>query len=291
MTIAVYGKKIDAEFAEATRNLFAALEKYGVKVIVYLPLLDYIKANLPYIPRFSGTFKTSDDLKDTDVMISLGGDGTFLDSIVLVQAMEIPIMGINLGRLGFLASTSIPEIDNSIDLLMASRYTIEKRSMLQLLSSTNLFDPFPFALNDMVVRNSLLGLLHIKTFIDGDYLSTYYADGLIIATPTGSTAYSLSVGGPILTPNLSAFVLSAIAPHHLTVRPLVIPDNSLIELEVAGRDGELIISLDSRNIRVPQPVKLALKKAPFQANVICLEGTTFYRTIRSKLLWGLDKRN
>lgn len=291
MTIAVYGKKIDAEFAEATRNLFAALEKYRVNVLIYLPLLDYIKSNLSYTPHIGGTFKATQDLKETDVMISLGGDGTFLDSIALVQDMGIPIMGINLGRLGFLATTSIPEIDNSIDLLMASKYTIEKRSMLQLVSDTKLFDSFPYALNDMVIRNSVAGLLHVNTYINGDYLSTYWADGLIIATPTGSTAYSLSVGGPILTPSLSAFVLSAIAPHHLTVRPLVIPDDSLIELEVSGRDEELIVSLDSRNTRVPQPVKLMLKKAHFNANVICLKGATFYRTIRSKLLWGMDRRN
>jgi NAD+ kinase len=291
MTVAVYGKKIDAEFAEATRNLFAALEKYQVDVIIYLPLLDYIKNNLSFTPSISGTFKSPQELKNTDVMISLGGDGTFLDSIALVQDSEIPIMGINLGRLGFLATTSIPEIDNSIDLLMASKYSIEKRSMLQLFSDNQLFDPFPYALNDMVVRNSVSGLLHVNTYINGDYLSTYWADGLIIATPTGSTAYSLSVGGPILNPNLSAFVLSAIAPHHLTVRPLVIPDDSIIELEVTGRNEELIVSLDSRNIRVPQPVRLLLKKAPFKANVICLKGTTFYRTIRSKLLWGMDKRN
>lgn len=291
MTIAVYGKRIDAEFAEATRNLFAALEKYRVNVLIYLPLLDYIKTNLWYTPNVNGTFITTQDLKETDIIISLGGDGTFLDSIALVQDIGIPIMGINLGRLGFLATTSIPEIDNSIDLLMASKYSIEKRSMLQLFSENQLFDPFPYALNDMVVRNSVSGLLHVNTYINGDYLSTYWADGLIIATPTGSTAYSLSVGGPILTPNLSAFVLSAIAPHHLTVRPLVIPDDSLIELEITGRDEELIVSLDSRNIRVPQPVKLMLKKAPFNANVVCLKGTTFYRTIRSKLLWGMDKRN
>lgn len=291
MKIAVYGKRIEPEFAEATRNLFSALEKYRVSIIIYLPLLDYIKANLSFTPSIYGTFKSAEELKDSDVMISLGGDGTFLDSITLVQATEIPIMGINFGRLGFLATTSIPEIDNSIDLLMASKYTLEKRSMLELVSESNLFHPFPFALNDVVIRNSLSGLLHINTYINGDYLSTYWADGLIVATPTGSTAYSLSVGGPILTPSLSAFALSAIAPHHLTVRPLVIPDDSIIDLDVAGRDSELIVSMDSRSIKVAQPVKFRLKKAPFSANVICLKGTTFYRTIRSKLLWGMDKRN
>ncbi|QKG79009.1 NAD kinase [Tenuifilum thalassicum] len=291
MTIAVYGKAIDAEFAEATKNLFAALEKYKVKVTIYLPLLDYISINLSFTPYYQDTFRNPSELKGTDVLISLGGDGTFLDSISLVQDMEIPIMGINFGRLGFLASTSIPEIDNSIDLLMASKYKIEQRSMLQLISPDNLFNPFPYALNDFVVRNSVSSLLHVNTFINNEYLTTYWSDGLIVSTPTGSTAYSLSVGGPILTPSLNAFLLSAIAPHHLTVRPLVIPDDNDIDIEVSGREGSVIVSLDSRNLELPIPVKLSLRKAPFKANVICLDGTSFYRTIRSKLLWGMDKRN
>lgn len=291
MTIGVYGKKIGAEFTEATRNLFAALEKYQVDVLLYLPLLDFIKANLSFIPNFRGTFINSNDIKGIDIMISLGGDGTFLDSITLVQDSGIPVMGINLGRLGFLATTSIPEIDNSIDLLMASKYTVEQRSMLQVDVGSHYFEPFPFGLNDFVVRNVGSGLLHVSTSINGNYLSTYWADGLIVSTPAGSTAYSLSVGGPILTPSLSAFVLSAIAPHHLTVRPLVIPDDSYIELEVSGREGGVMLSLDSRISQVQLPVRVALKKSPFHANVICLKGNTFYRTIRSKLLWGMDKRN
>ncbi len=291
MTIGVYGKKIDAEFTEATRNLFAALEKYQVEVLLYLPLLDFIKANLSFIPNFRGTFINSHEVKGIDIMISLGGDGTFLDSITLVQDSGIPVMGINLGRLGFLATTSIPEIDNSIDLLMASKYTVEQRSMLQVDAGSHYFEPFPFGLNDFVVRNVGSGLLHVSTCINGNYLSTYWADGLILSTPAGSTAYSLSVGGPILTPSLSAFVLSAIAPHHLTVRPLVIPDDSYIELEVSGREGGVMLSLDSRSSQVQLPVRVSLKKAPFHANVICLKGNTFYRTIRSKLLWGMDKRN
>ncbi len=291
MTIGIYGKRIDPEFAKATRSLFASLEKYRADVQLYLPLLDFIKEELSFTPYYKYTFSSSSEIQDIDVMISLGGDGTFLDTITLVQDRGIPVMGINFGRLGFLATTSIPEISNSIDLLIASKYSVEQRSMLEVIKGRELFGSFPFGLNDFVIRNIGSGLLHVNTYINSDYLSTYWADGLIVSTPTGSTAYSLSVGGPILAPSLSAFVLSAISPHHLTVRPLVIPDNSLIELEVTGREGKVFMSLDSRSVNVELPIRVTLKKAMFMANVICLKGNSFYRTIRSKLLWGMDKRN
>ncbi|HPI44751.1 MAG TPA: NAD(+) kinase, partial [Tenuifilaceae bacterium] len=160
-----------------------------------------------------------------------------------------------------------------------------------VVSETNFFQSFPYGLNDFTIQKSGTAMLNINTYIDNEYLSTYWADGLIISTPTGSTAYSLSVGGPIVNPNLSAFILSAIAPHHLTVRPLVIPDTSTLRLEASGRDGKVLLSLDSRNIICESPITIQIKKAPFSANVICLEGTTFYRTLREKLLWGIDKRN
>ncbi len=292
MIIAVYGKHIESEYNIILGDLFAQLKKYNAEIWVYEPLLNYLKSNLSFNINNIKGYKKPEEIKGkADYMVSLGGDGTFLDSVAFVQESNIPIMGVNFGRLGFLANISIPEMNNAIDLLFAGRYNVEKRSMLEVVSETNFFQSFPYGLNDFTIQKSGTAMLNINTYIDNEYLSTYWADGLIISTPTGSTAYSLSVGGPIVNPNLSAFILSAIAPHHLTVRPLVIPDTSTLRLEASGRDGKVLLSLDSRNIICESPITIQLKKAPFSANVICLEGTTFHRTLREKLLWGIDKRN
>lgn len=292
MIIAVYGKHIEPKYTAVLEDLFVQLKKYNAEIWVYVPLLNFLKNSLSFnINNIKGYNKPEEIKGKADYMVSLGGDGTFLDSVALVQESNIPIMGVNFGRLGFLANISIPEMNNAIDLLFAGKYNVEKRSMLEVVSETKFFQYFPYGLNDFTIQKSGTAMLNINTYIDNEYLSTYWADGLIISTPTGSTAYSLSVGGPIVNPNLSAFILSAIAPHHLTVRPLVIPDTSTLRLEASGRDGKVLLSLDSRNIICESPITIQIKKAPFSANVICLEGTTFYRTLREKLLWGIDKRN
>lgn len=292
MIIAVYGKYIEPEYKIALIDLFSQLEKYKVEVWVYGPLLNYLNEKLSFELSNNKTYNEPAEIKDkVNFMISLGGDGTFLDSVAFVQESNTPIMGINFGRLGFLATISIPEMNDSIDLLMTGRYKVEKRSMLEVISESNFFSTFPYGLNDFTLQKSGTAMLKVNTYIDDEYLSSYWADGLIVSTPTGSTAYSLSVGGPIINPSVSALILSAIAPHHLTVRPLVIPDTSTLKLEATGRDGKVLLSLDSRSLVCETPLTIVLKKAPFQANVICLEGTTFHRTLRSKLLWGVDKRN
>lgn len=291
MIIAIYGKYIDPEYVIALKDLFAQLEKHKVDVWIYAPLLDSLKS-LPAHPSKKKTYKLPEELKGkVNYMISLGGDGTFLESAAFVQESNIPIMGINFGRLGFLATISIPEMTNAIDLLMAGNFKIEKRSMLEVESTLNIFSDFPYGLNDFTIQKSGTAMLNINTYIDNEYLCTYWADGLIISTPTGSTAYSLSVGGPIVSPNVSAFALSAIAPHHLTVRPLVIPDTCTLRLEATGRDGKVLLSLDSKSIICDSPITISVKKASFHINIICISGTTFYNTLRSKLLWGIDKRN
>ncbi|MGE0077056.1 MAG: NAD kinase [Bacteroidales bacterium] len=292
MTIAVYGKYIEPEYLSALRILFTQFENHKVDIWIYSDFLDYLKNNLSFQPLIIGTYQTPKDIKNqVNFMISLGGDGTFLESVAFVQESNTPIMGINFGRLGFLANISIPEMNDAIDLLMAGKYKVEKRGMLQIISEPNFFESFPYGLNDFTIQKAGTAMLKVNTYIDDEYLSTYWADGLIVSTPTGSTAYSLSVGGPIVSPNISAFILSAIAPHHLTVRPLVIPDTSTLRLEASGRDGKVLLSLDSKNIICNSPLSIQLKKAPFFVNVICLEGTTFYKTLRGKLLWGVDNRN
>jgi len=291
MIIAVYGKHIEPEYTAVLEDLFVQLKKYNAEIWVYVPLLNFLKNSLSFNINNVKSYDKPEEIKKANYMISLGGDGTFLDSVVFVQESNIPIMGVNFGRLGFLANISIPEMNNAIDLLFAGKYNVEKRSMLEVVSETKFFQYFPYGLNDFTIQKSGTAMLNINTYIDNEYLSTYWADGLIISTPTGSTAYSLSVGGPIVNPNLSAFILSAIAPHHLTVRPLVIPDTSTLRLEASGRDGQVLLSLDSRNVICESPITIHIKKAPFYANVICLEGSTFYRTLREKLFWGVDKRN
>lgn len=292
MIIAIYGKHIDPEYTNALKDLFNQLEKHKVEIWIYNPLLDYLKDRLFFTPQVKKTYNQQEEIKGTvHFMISLGGDGTFLESVAFVQNAGIPIMGINFGRLGFLANISILEMKDAIDLLISEKYKIEKRSMIEISSESILFAEFPYALNDFTIQKSGTAMLKVNAYIDDEYLSTYWADGLIVSTPTGSTAYSLSVGGPIVSPKVSALILSAIAPHHLTVRPLVIPNTCTLKLEASGRDGNVLISLDSKNIVCKSPLTITLKKAPFQAEIICLEKTTFYKTLRSKLLWGVDKRN
>lgn len=292
MIIAVYGKHIEPEYTIVLGDLFAQLKTYNAEIWVYQPLLNYLKNNLSFNINTIKPYLEPNELKGkANYMISLGGDGTFLDSVAFVQESNIPIMGVNFGRLGFLANISIPEMSNAIDFLFAGKYIVEERSMLEVVTESNLFPNFPYGLNDFTIQKSGTAMLNINTYIDNEYLTTYLSDGLIISTPTGSTAYSLSVGGPIVNPSVSAVILSAIAPHHLTVRPLVIPDTSTLKLEATGRDGKVLLSLDSRNIICDSPISIQIKKAPFAANVICIEGTTFYRTLREKLLWGVDKRN
>lgn len=292
MTIAIYGKHIEPEYALALKNLFSQLTQYSADVWIYSPLLDHLTKELSMQLPFSRTYSEPKEIKgNADFMISLGGDGTFLDSVAFVQESNIPIMGINLGRLGFLATISIPEVNDAIDLLMAGKYKVEKLNMLEIISDSHFFSTFPYGLNDFTLQKSGAAMLTVNALVNNEYLCTYWADGLIVSTPTGSTAYALSVGGPIVSPNLPAFILSAIAPHHLTVRPLVIPDTGTLKLEATGRDGKVLLSLDSRSIVCDSPISVTLKKAPFQASVLYLESTTFYKTLREKLLWGVDKRN
>lgn len=292
MKIAIFGKYIEAKQAESVRFFFNKLQDYPVEIWIFGHFLKFLQSSITHRFSFNHTFRSASELpEDTDFLISLGGDGTFLDSVSLVRGTRIPIMGINFGKLGFLANISIPEMNDALELLFSGKYTVEQRSMVQVDIPDNPFAPFPVGLNEFTIQKSGAGLLQIHTFIDNEYLCTYWADGLIASTPTGSTAYSLSVGGPIVNPKLSTFILSAIAPHHLTVRPLIIPDSCTLRFEANGRDEQVLLTLDSRNAVYPTPINITLKKAPFPANIVCLKGSTFYGTLRSKLLLGIDNRN
>ncbi|NOU16394.1 MAG: NAD kinase [Bacteroidales bacterium] len=292
VVIAIYGKYLEISFKKELELLFAILQKNQVEVVIYAPFHEYLikEFNLQISTR--ALFRTSGEVKHlADYMLSLGGDGTFLESVAFIEESCIPVLGINFGRLGFLANISTEDIGNAIDLLLSNNYSIENRSLLQVFTEKNPFSNFPFGLNDLTIQKKGTSMINVNAYIDDDFLCTYWADGLIISTPTGSTAYSLSVGGPIVSPSLPSFLISPIAPHHLTVRPFVIPDSCTLKLEVTGRSGEVDISLDSHSYSIALPLTLEVKKAPFHIGLVNLQGTNFFKTLRNKLLWGVDKRN
>jgi NAD+ kinase len=238
-------------------------------------------------------FSDYEDIKgQLDFMISLGGDGNMLSTVALVRDSGIPIIGINLGRLGFLASINKEHINKAIDCLVEKKYTIEKRSLIKLTSSEELFGDLNFALNEVsIYKRQPNSMISVIVHVDGQYLNSYWADGLIMATPTGSTAYSLSTGGPIIHPEAHNFIITPIAPHNLSVRPVVIPDNTIVKMKVAERDGGFLVSLDSRTLEFQSGVELQVEKGDFEMKLVRLPEENFFGTIRAKLLWGIDKRN
>lgn len=228
-----------------------------------------------------------------DMLLSIGGDGTMLDAVPLVGASGIPILGINMGRLGFISSVAKDEIRQTIPLILEGRYTTEQRSLLELVSPQGVFDDaVSYALNEInIIRNPIHSLLSVKVFVNDLFLNTYWGDGILMATPTGSTAYSMSAGGPILTPDSKNFVITPIAAHNLTVRPIVIPDDSVVRIRVEGREKKFVFSMDSRACALDTSVELVVRKAGFSIRTVRMEGTDFFSTIRNKLMWGKDNRN
>ena len=290
MTIALFGKTIAPENGEYMRQLFAELAKNQVEIVVYQPFAELVKAFVPEGVNYS-VFSSNADL-NADLLFSIGGDGTILDTVPFVLDSGIPVAGINMGRLGFLSSISKNEIANAVNSVLTGDYTVEQRSLLELVSPEKVFDDVKYALNELnVIRNPEHSLLAIKVFVDDVYLNTYWGDGILLATPTGSTAYSLSAGGPIIAPNAKNFVITPIATHNLTVRPVVIPDDSTIRIQVEGREKSFVFSMDSRNCTLDTSVQLEVRKAGFCLNLVRMRGEDFFGTIRNKLMWGKDNRN
>ena len=292
VVIAIYGKYLEVPFINDLVTLFDILKKRQVEVVIYAPFYDYLISEFDVKVATRAVYRTSSEVKHlASFMLSLGGDGTFLESVAFVEESCIPVLGINFGRLGFLANISTEDVDDAIDMLLNGKFTVEKRSLLQVVTNNNPFSSYPFGLNDFTIQKKGTAMINVNAFIDNEFLCTYWADGIIVSTPTGSTAYSLSVGGPILSPTLSSLLISAIAPHNLTVRPFVIPDSCTLRLEVTGRSGDVLVSLDSHSYTLNLPLSLEVKKAPFHIGLVNLQGTNFYKTLRNKLLWGADKRN
>lgn len=274
------------------QSLFHRLNEYKTEMYIYEPFYNFIKQKF----GVSGAIKTFNshlDLDDKiDFMFSIGGDGTFLSTLNYIRNSKIPVLGINTGNLGFLANVAQADVKNAVDALFNKKFTIENRTLLEVVSPSDLFGEINYGLNELTIfKKDTHSMITIHTYINGDFLNSYFADGLIIATPTGSTAYSLSCGGPLVMPGSQNFVITPIAPHNLNVRPLVISDDNTITLKVEGRSSQYLATLDSRNEVINSCVELALRKAQFQLQIVKLENQNFFNTIRNKLLWGLDKRN
>ncbi len=289
-TIALFGKTLAPENGEYMKQLFKELADNQVEIVVYQPFADIVTAFVPESGQYK-VFHSHEDLK-ADLLFSIGGDGTILDTVPFVLDSGIPVLGINLGRLGFLSSISKNEIVNAVNSVLTGDYTVEQRTLLELVSPEKVFDNVKYALNELnVIRNPEHSLLAIKVFVDNVYLNTYWGDGILLATPTGSTAYSLSAGGPIIAPNAKNFVITPIATHNLTVRPVVIPDDSTIRIQVEGREKKFVFSMDSRSCTLDTSVQLEVRKAGFCLNLVRMRGEDFFGTIRNKLMWGKDNRN
>jgi len=292
MRIAIYGRDFSDNVLPFVQEVFNALAQQPVTILVYSKFHKFIKDKVK-LPETLTTFSTHAELLvEVDVLLSLGGDGTLLDTLSLIRDSQIPVIGINFGRLGFLASINKNEIKAAIESLVNGQYTLDKRSILSLESKNGLFGDENFALNDMTIHrrdNSAMMIIH--AYMNGEFVNSYWADGLIIATPTGSTAYSLSCGGPIILPNAQNFVITPIAPHNLNVRPIIVPDDVKLTFEIEARSTKFLVSCDSRTETVDRSVKISISKANFNVNLLRLNNESYLTTLRNKLLWGIDTRN
>lgn len=291
MKIAVYSRGIDASQYHDVKYLFDELKKFNIAYCIYEPLYQDLKQhlNLDETSTFNDAYNLDDNV---EVMVGLGGDGTLLDTVTIIRDKPIAIMGINFGRLGFLASIGKENLDQAIKAIASRTYVSEERSLVHLDADLPLFGKVPFGLNEFSIhKRDVASMLKIHTYINGEFLNTYWADGLIVATPTGSTGYSLSCGGPIVFPDSKNFIITPVAPHHLNVRSLVVSDDSIISFEIESRYEEIICALDSRKEIVSKNVSLAVRKENFPVNIVRLSENNFLQTIQTKLIWGLDRRN
>ena len=294
MKVAIYGQYYQNSTEPIIRDIFVFFNENNVEMIIEAEFLKLLYEK-EIVKKEYKTFQSYKELDSSfDIMISIGGDGTILRAATLVRDSGIPILGINAGRLGFLAMVQKDEIAQFLQFVIEKKYTISERSLISLSSSPEIseIEDINFAMNEISVsRKDTTSMITIETYLDGEFLNSYWADGLIIATPTGSTGYSMSCGGPILTPNVASLVITPIAPHNLNARPLVIPDDTEIRLKISGREEQYLVSLDSRIASVKNESILTIKKTTFKIKMVEIQEETFFKTLRNKLLWGEDKRN
>jgi NAD+ kinase len=292
MRVAIYSRAIEYEQQSGVQRLFDELIRQRLQPVIYQPFLEKMGSTF-ILPADTTSFRESGDLDDSiEFLISLGGDGTLLDTVTLVRDKNIPVLGINFGRLGFLASIGKEELTSAVTALANRTFLVDKRSLIHLDADLPLFGDVPYGLNEFSIhKTDTSPMIKIHTYLNGEFLNTYWADGLIVSTPTGSTGYSLSCSGPVVFPDSASFVITPVAPHNLNVRPIVVPDNNIISFEVEGRAENFICALDSRKEIVDKQVQLAVRNEAFTLSLIRLNENNFLQTLRGKLSWGLDTRN
>ncbi len=291
MKIAIHGKRVDKQSLEAVKQLLELLKQKGASVIISQTFIKSFKQWDIEVGEYRD-FSTGKDLTDVDFVFSLGGDGTLLETVAYIGSLELPIVGINTGRLGFLATISKNMVSDAVDGLYGNEYSFDYRTLVKVHSDRDIFDGVNYGLNDFtILKKDTSSMITVHTYINGEYLNSYWADGLIVATPTGSTGYSLSCGGPVVLPQSNNFVITPVSPHNLTVRPMVVSDTSVISFEIEGRSKNFLVSLDTRSYTVDASVQMAVSKEEFQAKLIKFDGYNFLDTLRQKLNWGYDARN
>jgi NAD+ kinase len=292
MKVAIYSRVMDEDQWHDVQTFFDELNAQKIEPVVFQPFYQQIKDRIEFSNNLEVFQRAEEITRDIQAIVSLGGDGTLLDTVTLVRSHDVPIMGINFGRLGFLASIGRNEVKLAIKELVNHSFVVDKRTLIHLDSNLPLFGNVPYGLNEFAIhKQDIAPMIKIHTYLNGEFLNTYWADGLIVATPTGSTGYSLSCNGPIVFPESGSFVITPVAPHNLNVRPIVVPDDNIISFEIESRSDQAICALDSRREIVNKDVQLAVRKESFMLSLIRLNENNFLQTLRNKLTWGLDKRN
>jgi NAD+ kinase len=290
MKIALHGRPFNNDSILFIKDIMDQLAAQHIELVVYESFLKHLKTKS--LLSESLTYKSQEDFQGADYMFSIGGDGTFLDAVTFSAKKNIPILGINVGRLGFLTSVNENNYLGLIKRILDKQYLIEERSLIQVETDSHIFGNLNFGLNEFTItKRDSASMIIVHAYLDGEFLNSYWADGLIISTPTGSTGYSLSCGGPLVLPLSQNFVITPISPHNLNVRPLIVPDTSNLTFEIQGRSKTFLASLDSRSETVKPGTKIAVRKETFSAKIIKLDQDSFTNTLRLKLNWGLDVRN
>ncbi len=289
--VGVHSRVVDDSKIPFLIEIFEILEEYGIEVHVSHKLIDFTQKKRVEIPT-NHSFGQFTNISFLDFMISLGGDGTLLDTITYIKGSGVPILGINLGRLGFLATVRKTNFKETLDKIIAKEYSLEERTLVQAISNKPLFGGLDFGLNEFaILKQDTAAMLIIHTYIDGEFLNSYWADGLLVSTPTGSTGYSLSVGGPIVTPNSKTFIVAPISPHHLNVRPLIVSEESNITFKIESRSKNYLVTIDSRYEIVNNSFEFGVKKCDYKIKLFTFKDHHFIETLRKKLNWGFDSRN
>jgi len=289
--VALYGKRFDEAHNHGVEKLTESLVRRGIGITVHDKFQSFLTSRVT-LPATATVFSSYSELQDVSFFISIGGDGTLLETAQIIRDSKIPVVGVNTGRLGFLSNVSLDNIEQCLEAMINKEYQLDPRSLIEVRSAQQSFGDFPYALNEITLLNKQRNsMITVHAYVNDLFMSTYWADGLIVSTPTGSTAYSLSCGGPIVMPESNSLILTPIAPHNLNVRPFVISNTSKISLRAEGRDPSFLLTLDSRSFSVDNETIIELTRAPFQLNLVSFPGQSFFNTIRQKMGWGLDVRS